>query len=221
MRYLRAVSWGELAPKVLGSYEAELHEELETLVGRGHDRIVNVGSAEGYYAVGLALRLPAADVFAFDSDPYAQYLNRRLAARNGVRERLRVEGICTPSRLAEVVRGRTLLVVDCEGCELELLRPDLVPGLAQADLVVELHDFLDPAISGKVLGRFTESHDAKVVDSVARDPGAYPALGSLPPAERHEAVDEHRPGPMQWAVLYARSQSPEAGLSPTNLRDSL
>jgi hypothetical protein len=201
MRYVRAVSWGQLVPKLLGSYEAELHEELERLIAGGYDRVVNVGCAEGYYAVGLARRLPSATVYAFDSDAHARYLCRRLATRNGVQERVRVEGTCAPARLGAVVARRTLLVVDCEGCELTLLRPDLVPALAEADLLVELHDFLEPSTSATLVSRFSATHRVTIVDSVERDPAAYPCLARLSPKDRAHAVAEHRPGRMQWAVL--------------------
>ena len=43
-------------------------------------------SAEGYYAVGLTVRMPAADVFAFDTDAEAQRMCRDMAERNGVSE---------------------------------------------------------------------------------------------------------------------------------------
>lgn len=207
MRYLRLVSWGQLAPKLLGSYEAELHLELEQLISHGYDRVINVGCAEGYYAVGFARRLPGATVFAFDSDPYARHLCRRLAAKNRVQERMRIEGTCEEVRLTELIRGRTLLMVDCEGCEMTLLRPGLVPDLAQADLVVELHDFVDPAISETIMGRFSTSHDVTIIESITRDPSAYPALATLASDERVEAVAEHRPGVMQWVVLRARDGS--------------
>lgn len=208
MRYVRLVSWGEVAPKLLGSYEAELHAALEQLIARKHRRVVNVGCAEGYYAVGLARRLPGATVFAFDSDPYAQHLCRRLAARNRVAHRVRVEGTCSAGRLRELVTDPTLLVIDCEGCELELLQPDLVPALAAADILVELHDFIDPSISSTMLRRFSDSHEITLVDSTERDPGAYRVLDRLANDDRMEAVAEHRPGVMQWAVM-----RPKAGLA--------
>lgn len=209
MRYLRQASWGEeLVPKLLGCYEAELHEHLESLLRGGYDRVVNVGCAEGYYAVGLARRLPGAQVSAFDTDPRAQYLCRRLAARNDVEDRVHVGGECTPSMLDELVVGRTLVVVDCEGCELALLRPDLAPGLRRADLLVELHDFVDPSISTTIVGRFP-GHDLTLVDAVDRDPARY-ALPGLSAAEQADALSEHRPGGMQWAVLRAPTPSGEA-----------
>lgn len=205
MRYLRGTSWGDdLVPKLLGSYEAELHGEIERLVARGYRRVVNVGGAEGYYAVGLARRLPGAEVVVFDVDPRARHLCRRLARRNGVSGRVRIAVSCTAAELGALVSGPTLVVMDCEGCEAGLLRPDLAPGLAGADLVVELHDFLAPGVTEAVTGRFAATHDLVLVATAGRRPGDYPALAALGDAERRAALDEHRPAAMRWAVLRAR-----------------
>jgi len=52
MRLMRATSWGDgdLAPKLLGYYEAELHPAMAKAVARNPKTIVNIGCAEGYYA---------------------------------------------------------------------------------------------------------------------------------------------------------------------------
>src|SRR3954471_17960548 len=42
-----------LAPKLLGIYERELHGAIEAAIRAAPETIVNVGSADGYYAVGL------------------------------------------------------------------------------------------------------------------------------------------------------------------------
>src|SRR4051812_16408166 len=62
----------QLAPMLLGVYEAELQPWVEAAINRRHDVIVNVGAAEGYYAVGLAMRVPQAISYAYDTDPAAQ-----------------------------------------------------------------------------------------------------------------------------------------------------
>ena len=204
MHYLRQVSWGDdLAPKLLGCYEAELHGPFEQLLQQRYERVINVGCAEGYYAVGLAMRLPSAQVWAFDIDAHAQYLCRRLAARNGVGSRVHVGGDCGPALLNQLTAGdgRALLVVDCEGCEPAVLRPDLVPGLDHTDMVVELHDFLDPTISTTIIGRFP-GHELTLVNSMEHDPARY-APPWLSAEDRVDAVSEHRPAGMQWAVLRA------------------
>src|SRR5919106_5511514 len=42
-----------LPAKLLGSYERELHHAVERQLEVGFSTIVNVGAAEGYYALGL------------------------------------------------------------------------------------------------------------------------------------------------------------------------
>src|SRR5436190_3634943 len=77
-------------PKLLGCYERELHGVVEAAVATGYDDIVNIGSAEGYYAVGLARRCPTARHFAYDANPLAQQSCTALAARNGLAHRVTV-----------------------------------------------------------------------------------------------------------------------------------
>lgn len=43
-----------LVPKLLGSYESELHETLERLLCNDYDLVLDIGCAEGFYAVGIA-----------------------------------------------------------------------------------------------------------------------------------------------------------------------
>src|SRR4051794_23892795 len=45
---------GDLVAKLLGAYEEELHRVLERWIASGAGTVIDVGSAEGYYAVGLA-----------------------------------------------------------------------------------------------------------------------------------------------------------------------
>ena len=56
-------------PYQVGSFELELHPAVERIVAERPATVVNVGSAEGYYAVGLAMRLAGARVVGFELDP--------------------------------------------------------------------------------------------------------------------------------------------------------
>src|SRR5687767_8100107 len=51
MEYVDAQTEGALIPRLLGTYECELHPHLERLAGEGLDCVIDVGCAEGYYAV--------------------------------------------------------------------------------------------------------------------------------------------------------------------------
>jgi len=58
-----------LAPKLTGAYEQELHPVFEDIISRNYQEILDIGPADGYYAVGLAQLLPDVPVHAFDIDP--------------------------------------------------------------------------------------------------------------------------------------------------------
>lgn len=211
MEYVPQAVGSALMPKLVGSYEAELHDVIEQIVATSYDVVVDVGCAEGYYANGIALRLPSALVYAFDTDPEARRLCEAMAARNGFGERVRVGGKCEPADLNALLKGRTLIVCDCEGFERELLRPDLVPAMAQADILVELHDHLSPGLTPLLLSRLEKTHHARLINAGERNADAYPLLRFSEAESRRLAVSEFRPPNQQW-VFFQHQPSHEAVL---------
>ena len=194
-------------PLLTGSYEAEIHGFIETALARGPKVIADVGCEDGFVAVGLALRAPQAKVYAYDilSIPRAQC--RELAAINKVEDRVIVGGECTPETLNEICNGRSLIFSDCESYELELLDPDKVPALKNADIIVELHDFMrtDVAITPTVLARFEATHDITVTGLKRRSADDFPSLAMLPKDVRAQALHEDRVEYQQWAYLKAKN----------------
>jgi hypothetical protein len=92
-------------------------------------------------------------------------------------------------------------VVDCEGCEAEVLDPALAPPLRRATLIVELHDFLVPTSSMRVIDRFSATHSIERVAAVPRHVDEAEGLDFLGWKQREIAVSEFRFRPMEWAVL--------------------
>ncbi len=204
-RYLSFASGSGLLPKLVGSYELEIHPAVEGAIERGYRRVINVGCGEGYYAVGFARRLPEAQIHAFDTDILARRRARQLARRNGVAERVRVKGLCRPANLRGLAGPGSLIVCDCEGCELYLLDPVRVPELAATDLIVELHDFIDPTLSATLLERFRRTHEIEIFSMADRSTLHLPTLDALGSERRANALWEGRPEGMQWAWLQSRA----------------
>jgi hypothetical protein len=201
MAYLPVALGSGLAPKLLGCYEEELHPVLSRVVSRDYSRLVNVGCGEGYYAVGLAMRLPRSRMHAFDISFAARRCCSLLSRLNGVHRRVQVRSRCDHARLRALTVERALVVSDCEGFENELLQPDLVPGLATSDILVELHEFIRPGLSANILSRFGPTHSIELIGTTTREPERYAGLQAVLPAYRSLAVSEGRPGPMQWAFM--------------------
>jgi hypothetical protein len=201
MRYGDDVACSAYVAKLVGSYEQELHAVISEIIGTGYKAIVDVGCAEGYYAVGFAIRMPDALVHAFDTDSDARWYCAELAKLNGVSNRVKTGGFCDHAALQAICGSETLVLCDCEGFELELLDPARAPGLATTDILVELHDFIRPGISAELLSRFRTTHEVRLLDTTDRNPEDYTVLQDVAPADRYWAVREGRPAKMQWAFL--------------------
>jgi len=139
MRYTReAVLTHHVTPNLLGTYERQLYPLLEEAANRC-DLIVDIGSAEGYFAVGLA-RMTGKPVFAFDVNSMERQMVSEMAALNDVSHSLTICGWCSESTLVDLVRGkRALVFCDIDGGEFSLFTPTVVKALRDCDVFVELH----------------------------------------------------------------------------------
>ncbi len=204
MRYIGEATGSRLLPKLCGSYEVELRPALEIVFTQSYQRIVDVGCAEGYYAVGLSRRFPGTPVSAFDTDPAAHRLCAELCRLNGASEKVTVRGACTPATLREITGDRVLLICDCEGYEFELLDNDLLGDMPHWDLLVELHDDSPGRERAASLRRRLErAHAVEVIPTALRDPADFPVTHFLPRRWRSRALDEGRPVRQWW--LWAKA----------------
>jgi hypothetical protein len=192
------------APKLLGSFELELAGAVERAIAGAPAHVVNIGAAEGYYAIGFARRLPEAAVTAYEADASKHGLLAALADFNGVHERIELRGACDVGELAERVPEGALVVCDCDGCELELLDPGRVPALRTATMIVEAHDLLVPGVTPALESRFAPTHAITEIPTRPRFVDDFPELGDLPLVTRQLAISEFRSAPMAWLVLEPR-----------------
>lgn len=194
-------------PKLLGTYEQELHPVLEELPGRGYEAVVDIGCAEGYYAVGLARLLPDVTVYAYDVNEKARQTCRNLAETNGVAARVKVGTLFRHEDFESFSSQRTLVICDIEGGETALLDPQAAAALAGMDILVELHDCFDRSISERVLGRFGASHRHTIYRAAGRDIEAFRELADFAHLDQLLAFWEWRSGPTPWAFLRANALS--------------
>lgn len=192
--------------KLLGCYEQEVHPFIEAATNSRPQTVLNIGSAEGHYAVGMAVRLPAAQVYTYDIDARARDLCTQLSQANGVSERLHVMGLCDAEELSTRIAsgGKTLIIMDCEGCEGDLLNLDVVPELIKAEIIVEIHDFGTTHYGETIRKNFANSHTLEVVSFAGRDSTTFPELNFLSPADRALALEE-RTSPQDWYYLRPRA----------------
>jgi hypothetical protein len=199
---------GAYAPVLLGTYENELHPAIERIASQPYKHILNIGCAYGYYSVGLALRLPQATVRAFDTNEVCQQRCRDMATLNGVQSRVIVSGEFRGEDFVKYANERTLVFMDIEGAEMQLLNPELYPALQKMDVVVELHDLYDGTISKTILERFAPSHETQFVRNKPKLFDFESIVGPevyVEPSDMMLAAWENRAGPTPWGVMWAKN----------------
>jgi hypothetical protein len=204
MKYVDHSAEGCHIPKVIGCYEHELQPFFEAAIASGYDDVVNVGCSEGYYAVGLALRMPRATVHAYDINPGARTMCGRIAERNGVAARVRVAELFKPETFREFAGRRTLFLIDIEGNEVGLLEGAPDADIAGFDFIIECHDAAPGKISGPLLERFKRTHAARLIAHTLPGAALPPSLDKLSHLDQLLAVWEWRGHPTPWLVAASR-----------------
>ncbi len=208
MRYVTESTGSVFLPKILGTYELELTSDIEQAIAKGYERVIVVGAAEGYYAVGYLFRSAASTVFAFEATEQGRELMHQLATRNNVLDRLDIRGFCDVGALQAVLQntGNPLVIVDIEGGEAFVLDPLRVPELSHSTIIVEVHEFAVPGMEKLIRERFSNTHNVRAVDARSRQRADFPMSLPTSLATRGDAaiafcMNEARPAGMVWLVM--------------------
>jgi predicted O-methyltransferase YrrM len=203
MDFLPNSSEGCHIAKLIGCFEQPLQPFIEEAISSSYTNILNIGCAEGYYAVGMARRMTNTQILAFDLNLKAQEVCSDLAKKNGVTERVTIGNLFKPEDFERYQGTRALVLCDIEGAEKELLNPEIAPALKAMDLIVESHECLVPGITQNLIDRFKESHQITIVqDDGQRQLQKMPNwFNNIPNLDQLLAVWEWRSGPTPWLVM--------------------
>jgi hypothetical protein len=194
----------DASPKFLGTYEQELHRVIERAIQLHPKYVLNVGCAEGFYAVGLAIRLSDAQVFAADADPKALSATMKNAQLNGVSARVHPVGIVRPRQFGRYLKAdASLLVMDCEGAEFRLLDPANDPILLRTNIVVEIHGEFGDA--HEIIQKFACTHNViEISPSVRAAPDIL--VDPIRGIDMLSAAEERRGNQTHWLFLEMNTQ---------------
>jgi len=202
MNYVVNAAEGALLPRLLGVYERELHPDLLAFAAARVNQVIDIGCAEGYYAVGLARLIPDVTVNAYDIDETARRRCGLLAEANGVADRVIVRGEFRGEDF-ETFRdkGQILVFIDAEGFEDDILRPDLYPALAGFNLIVETHPGHRPGVTERLMERFAATHEVKRLNPSIEKAEMPEQLTTRSHLDMMLACWEWRSGPTPWLIM--------------------
>lgn len=199
-------------PMLLGTYEMETAPAIERIREFGIAKVINIGAAAGFYAIGFARLFPQASIHAFESEACLQAMMEDNEIRNAIPDRIVSHGLCTITDVERLAGspGLSVVVIDVEGAELELLDPVKAPSLAQSLVFVELHDIHLPGCTDTIRERFRETHEIQEYFSADRQLPAFPfhwmraaLLRWIPGYQKAlvASMGESRPGPQNWFLM--------------------
>ena len=179
-------------PKIVGCYELELQEWLAAEILRCPKFIIDIGCAEGYYAVGLAMRCPNAKVIAYDESQIALDLCLQTAVLNNVQDRLSIRGRFAADDLKNLELDDSLVICDVEGFESEIFTSSSLAYLKRTNLLIECHDVYNPHVSTKLLNLFASTHDIHITAQLPRDVKGYARELKISKKDSRIAIEEGR-----------------------------
>jgi hypothetical protein len=200
LRYVDHAHCSALAPKIAGTYEQELHPYLPRLLADQPDAFIDIGAAEGYYAVGAAVSNWSPRIIAFEAEPEARQSLHELMRLNNVDPiRIDLRGICTPDELNTLLAEykRPAVIMDVDGFEALLLDPLRVPSLSRCRLLVEYHDFILRGLSDEISRRMSATHAITAIEQTGRRAEDLvcpdPIVRLFPGSIRRRVLSELRP----------------------------
>jgi hypothetical protein len=183
-------------PKLLGTYEHELHGIITSIAKRKYDLVIDIGSAEGYYAVGLA-RLLQTYVLSYDPEPAERRFCGSAARLNNVADLVELRDLFHPSDIRRFRDRRVLCICDCEGFESEIFNASTIRDVAKWDILIELHGTAEDKLKGLNWPQKTST--------VISEPLSWPYKELEGLGDQKRLLSEYRNGTQTW--LWCDSES--------------
>lgn len=205
MNYVDEAVGSSYVTKLIGCYEEPLHRIIEEIKKDEFDTIIDIGTAEGYYLIGLGKFFPNANLIGYDINPKALDLVRKLAKANDLKNKLLLDNECTFKKLNEQITDKTLLICDAEGFEKVILNPEQAPGLLRVKtMIVEMHDHKIPGVRQSLTKAFEYSHSIEYIHLTRAKVSNYPFLQRQVKEKDLSIILNERTTQNQYTAIFRR-----------------
>lgn len=197
--------WGstDRASMLLGLYEKEVLDSLQD-IPKNFTSFIDLGAADGYYGIGVLVSNLFQNSICFEMSEEGRQTIRENAELNNVLNRVEIRGIAKNDfyrELSALTLSNTVLFIDIEGAEFELIDEETFNAFNKSIIFVELHDcFFEDGEEklNKLKHASTSTHIFTELTTSSRDLSIFPELKKLHDDDRWLICSEGRPQLMTW-----------------------
>jgi hypothetical protein len=211
LKLTRFPYWGsfDLGSQCLGLYELEVLEILRKLSPVSDRLFIDIGAADGYYALGMLYANKCAKAICFEKSERGRETIQQNAKLNNLESGLFVLGEATSESilgLSPTDLVGAVVIIDIEGYEFELLTETVLRQLKNCTLIIEIHNWVEnfeekyPAFL-RVASLF---FDIEIIERFGRDTSNMPELRDFTDDNRLLCVSERRPCLQRFLKLTGR-----------------
>lgn len=202
------VWWGNVdkASMLLGIYEKEILEFLSSGITSERPYFIDVGAADGYYAVGMLSSGLSKYCYCFEMSEEGRKRISENAELNHVTEQLSIFPEATEQfaeALPEEILNKAIILIDIEGGEFDILNEHSLKALSQSVIIIEIHHWIDGFFNKyqHFLAMADRYFDITVIDPLEKKIETFSELDDFTDDNRYLICSEGRPNRMRFLKL--------------------
>jgi hypothetical protein len=191
---------GDISSKLLGLYEHQLHESIYDIININPDILLNIGCAEGYYGVGVAQKTNCPAVLIDVDNNYESIVNNAIQSNNIQNAIFTTNSTIENYKKYLTNKIQPVIIMDCEGAEIQLLNLETFPELKNCYILVETHDFSVENATLTITNRFTNTHNIQIIHSSPKNLN-IDIIRNFSDLDKMVLWNEWRPCEMTWLYM--------------------
>lgn len=211
---LGRLAWGarDAGPMILGTYEHQVQSVIMNSPER-YKVFVDIGAADGFYAIGLVLNGRFDEAVCFESNSKSRISILENAKENGVENKVSIHGTAERDFHTQLTAKlglnpkEMLFLIDIEGGEFEILDPEIFKALQKSMFVIEIHrtprDFQEKY--ALLVENASIFFDIETIYSSSSSSDFHQAMENWADEDRQIVISEGRRYQMEWIVLTPKS----------------
>jgi hypothetical protein len=200
--------WGgnDLGSMCLGLYEIELLEFLYSEGLNDRDTFIDIGAADGYYAIGLLKSGRVKKALCFELTSEGRNTIDNNWCLNGQPGSIEIKGDVFKdfkSCINIVDFKKSIILIDIEGSEFSFLNNEFLNVLKDSIIIIEIHNWIPNFMNiySIFLKNANNFFDIEILDRKERNTLSFDELRSLTDDNRLLLTSEARPCVMRFLIL--------------------